>query len=363
MNKSFVTGFGLLFATTACCLGSIYLIARERAAAQEAVFRSTSMPAATIPAPSETLAPTSAMDTPTVISPTLTLIPQPTNSVLQSHTVNGYTASIEAYYADISRLSFQVRITGGGVEFGDENFYSRISSPDLYDEYGNMINTSGGGGPAMDPALYQFELAPVTLFTGDHIKGQFAFDLVNPPNYNQKLAEFSFDFDLPLYPETRFYPKQVVTANGLEMLLDSVTVTPAFTQIYLCFSPPSFAPWTVGSQTVLQMGEQEVPLYSSSELFSSATGNYWGIRSEPYWVPPVKNGSCFKIGFPAGSNLPTSFTLSIPKLEKLDPDMLMADQLSTNYPGLSPKQAYYTYLEEHGNTYKGPWTFTVDLVP
>ena len=234
-------------------------------------------------------------------------------------------------------------------------------SPDLYDENGNMMNTSGGWGPAIDPALYQFEFVPVTLIKGDRISGQFTFEVVNPTDFNLILAQFSFDFDIPIYPDVRFYPKQVITASGLEMLLDSVTVTPTFTQVYLCLPPPSFAPWAIGNQTVLQMGEQEASLEYSTELFSSATGSYGGTQSEPYWIPPTKNGSCFKLGFQIGSNNATSLTLTIPDLEKLESDVLLTNQLSTNYPGLSEKQAYHKYLEEHGNTYKGPWIFTGEL--
>ncbi|HLO27916.1 MAG TPA: hypothetical protein VK249_02200, partial [Anaerolineales bacterium] len=70
-----------------------------------------------------------------------------------------------------------------------------------------------------------------------------------------------------------------------------------------------------------------------------------------------------KIGFPIGSSDPTSLTLTIPELENLDPDILLTNQLLTNYPGLSEKEAYQTYLEEHGKTYKGPWVFKVELVP
>lgn len=286
--------------------------------------------------------------------------------VIPPQTVNGYTAAIESYYVDTSHLIFQVRVTGGDVSFGDEHYYDRIGSSDLYDEFGTLINSSGGSGPAVDPVLYQFEFMPVTLLKGDRLKGQFAFNLTNAPDYNQILAKFRFDFDLPIYPEARFFPKQVITANGLEMLLDSVSVTPTFTQIYLCFQPPSFAPWVVGRQTVLQFAEREAELYNVSELFSSATGNYWGTRSEPYWVPPVKEGSCYKIGFQTGSSNPRSLTLTIPDLENLM--AYIADenpirQLPTLYPGLSEKQAFQTYLEENGYTYTGPWKFTVELKP
>jgi DNA-binding CsgD family transcriptional regulator len=298
-----------------------------------------------------------------VLSPTPLPVLQPTNVAIPPHTVNGYTATIESYYADVSRIIFQVRVTGGGVNFGDEHYFDRISSPDMYDENGTLINASTGMGPAADPALYQIGFEPVTLLTGDRVKGQFAFDIVDPPDYNKKLAQFSFDFDIPFYPEARFYPKQTFTANGLEILLDSVAVTPTFTQVYLCLAPPSFAPWTIGVQTTLQINGQEVLLFNASELFSSATGSYWGARSEPYWVPPVKIGSCYKVGFQAGSTIPTSLTLTIPQLEKLELEVDFMDQLTVNYPGMSPRQAYSKYLEEHGNAYKGPWVFTIELIP
>lgn len=300
---------------------------------------------------------------PTTTAPAPAETNESATAVIPPHTVNGYTAAIESYYVDTSHIIFQVRVTGGEVTFGDEHFYDRIGSPDLYDENGNMINTSGGWGPAVDPALYHFEFVPVTLLNGDRLKGQFAFDITDAPDYNQILARFRFDLDLPIYPETRFYPKQAVRANGLEILLDSVTVTPAFTQVYLCFPPPSHAPWTVGSQAVLQMGDQESSLYNFRLLFDSSLGGDKRAGSEPYWAPPTKNGRCMKIGFPIGSNNPDPLTLTIPELESLEPDILMTDQLLTDYPGLSPKEAYSAYLEEHGSTYKGPWIFTVELEP
>ena len=289
---------------------------------------------------------------------------QPTRIVIPPHTVNGYTAAIESVYVDTSHIIFQVRLTGGEITFGNEHFYDRIGSPDLYDEYGAIINTSGGWGPAIDPALYQFEFVPVTLLKGDRIKGQFSFDLNNAPEYEKILAQFRFDFDLPINPDVRFNPKQVITTNELEILLDSITVTPTYTQIYLCFSSPTFADWNIGSQSVLQIDGQEANPINYWVLFDSAIG---GDRrtagSEPYWNPPTKNGRCIKSGFPIGSSNPTSLTLTIPQLEKLAPDMLVTNQFSIDYPGLSEKQAYHKFLEEHGNIYKGAWVFTVELMP
>jgi hypothetical protein len=190
--------------------------------------------------------------------------------------------------------------------------------------------------------------------------------LLDAPGYDQTVAQFRFDLDLPIYPEMRFYPKQTITANGLEMLLDSVTVTPTFTQVYLCFLAPSYAPWTIGNQTVVQMGGQEASLHNFTLLFDSYLGGDKSFGQEPYWISPTKNGRCMKGGFPIGSTKPTSLTLTMLALENLmpyaSPDTPL-DQLPTLYPGLSPKEAYYTYLDENGYTYKGPWEFTVELKP
>ncbi|MEI7847884.1 MAG: hypothetical protein WCK35_18935 [Chloroflexota bacterium] len=288
---------------------------------------------------------------------------QQKNIVIPAQTVNGYTAAIESYYVDTTHVIFQVRLTGGEISFGNEHFYDRIGSPNLYDEHGEILNASIEWGPAIDPALVQFEFVPVSLLKGNHLKGQLAFDVNNAPEYNKVSAQFRFDFDLSINPDVRFNPKQTVTANDLTILLDSITVTPVFTQIYLCFPTPSFADWNIGNQTVLQIDGQEAYPINFRVLFDSAIGGDRTAGSEPYWKAPTKNGRCVKSGFPIGSSNPTSLTLTIPQLEKSEPDLLVTNQFSINYPGLSEKQAYYKFLEEHGNIYKGAWTFKIQLAP
>ncbi|HMB22763.1 MAG TPA: response regulator transcription factor [Anaerolineales bacterium] len=307
--------------------------------------------------------PTITPATSTATLPASTEIPQPTDVIFPAHTVNGYTAAIESYYVDTARIIFQVRITDGNINFGDEHFYDRIGSPDIYDENGNLINSSGGWGPAIDPALIQFEFVPLTLLRGDRVKGQLAFDINDAPAYDQTLAQFRFDFDLPIHTASIFNPNQTVVANGIEILLDQVTVTPTFTQIYLCYPSPSFADWLIDSEAVLELGGQTATPYSFHVPFDSAIGGDRRAGSEPYWAPPVKDGRCLKSSFAIGSANPTSLRLTIPQLTRSDPDILLTNQLVTDYPSMSPKQAYHKYLEEHGNIHKGPWIFNIELVP
>lgn len=299
---------------------------------------------------------------PSATASAATPIPAAEEVVFQPHTVNGYTATIESYSIDTANLIFLVRIRGGNVHFGDANFYGRIRAGDLYDENGNLINASAGSGPsAWDPELIQLEFRPQAHLLGDRFQGQFGFDLESAPPSNETLARFRFDVDLPIYTPEIYHPKQAVTANGLEILLDQVMVTQNFTFLYLCFVPPSFAPWMIGSQSVLQLDDRQTTLHHDKLLFGSDLGGDRRAGSEPYWSPPVKNGRCERIGFSVGSSRATSLTLTIPELENQAPEVLLTDQLLRDYPGLSPKEAYHTYLEEHGNLYKGPWSLTVDL--
>ena len=102
---------------------------------------------------------------------------------------------------------------------------------------------------------------------------------------------------------------------------------------------------------------------ASRVLFDFSTSSDRRAGSEPYWIPPLRNGSCSKIGFQTGSGTPTSLTVSIPDLENLMPYVLdenLLGQLSTLYPGLSENQAFQTYLEENNFTYNGPWNFAVE---
>ena len=321
-------------------------------------------------APSAELIPTPSAPTPTIPAPTsipTETLPAPTATtgperiVIPAHTVSGITAAIESYYIDLSHFMFQVRFT---VEDPDTKFdTSQISYSDIYDEYGNIVNSSGGRGPAMDPELVQFTFSPVTLLKGDRFKGQFRVKLdAGPPNY-ETLGQFNFDLDLPIYPEVRFYPKQTVSANGIDMLVDSVTVTPSYTQVYLCYQPPSFNPWMVANSTMIEIAGHQVPIHNTTGLFSAFTGSYWGTHSEPYWVPPVKNGVCDKLGFDVGTSNPTSFKLIIPSIDNILPYLQTPIDLDVLYPGLTTRQAYHTYLDENGYTIKGPWTFNIELVP
>ncbi len=300
---------------------------------------------------------------------------------LPPQTQNGITATLESYYADATRLDFRVRLSGGN---------GSIDTPSLKDENGTDINSSAGFGPVggHDPSVYQIEFNPVTPL-GERLTGKLNFGIVTFLGSGETIARFSFDFDIPVHPALVFNPKQVTTVNGVEILLDRVVITPAYTQAYLCYIKPSDTDWMIGNDAIVQLGFQQGDLNAYSMLFDSSFGE--GTKGgEPGWIPPVQIGRCIKAGFPVGDANPQSITLTIPALEQSMPEVIPADELAVAYPkllaqgidmewhtvdhgaypeykklpaGMSEQAAFRKFIEALGYIYKGPWVFNLQLKP
>jgi len=298
--------------------------------------------------------------TPAISTPTIQRIQ------FEPQTNNGYTASIFYYYVDTVNIIFQLQITHENrpLVFSEQNYSYNI--PNLYNKSGDLVNAAVSGGPALDPGLLQFEF--ITHLPDSNLaEGAFSFDFTNSEQPDQILASFRFDFSLPRLPSQRFYPKQISSANGLELFLDSVVISPAQTQVYLCFSTPFLASWDMGHASILQMdGQTATPVYTSL-LFDSALGGDKRAGREPDWIPPVETGHCTKTIFPVGSTTPTAFSLEIPQLEYIMRAPASGETPTEipfsmkKYPGLPPKQSFYQYLQELGNFYTGPWKFQIQL--
>lgn len=296
---------------------------------------------------------------------------------------NGITAELAAYYADANRLVFQVRLTGS------DGFPDQVM---LLDEHGDFINSSVGYGPAGgEPSMYQFDFGVVSPLTEERLAGRLEFSVVTSAGVGDPLARFSFPFDVPVHPALTFEPKRSYpSVSGVNILLDRVVITPAYTQIYLCYVKPSGADWGVSSETSLKIGDQRAWLDSYGLLFDADYGDV-GKGGEPGWIPPVQSGRCVKLGFPVGAADPHSLTLTIPALEQSMPEVIPADQLAEalqylkawegidmewhivdngTYPeyrklpdGMNEQQAYRKFIEALGYVYYGQWEFDVQLDP
>ena len=181
---------------------------------------------------------------------------------LPSQTQNGFTVSLESCYADELRLVFRVRLKGR------KGF---IDTPRLMDENGEDVNASVENGPQTgnDPSVDQIEFDPA-IPLGDHLKGKLDFVVVTVfAGSGETLAHFSFDLDLPVHPALTFEPKQTISPLLLEVLLDRVVITLAYTQVYLCYQKPDNSDWMPGYDATLKLGDQQAKAQAYNLLFDS----------------------------------------------------------------------------------------------
>ena len=298
------------------------------------------------------------------------------------------TVTLEKAYADINRMVFVIFIKNP-----QEGFV--VSNATLNDSSGAELNTGLGiSSPPDDPTRFMIEFYPSTEFAAGPFKGQLALGIGSQFGGSSAQAEAHFAVDLTVYPAVVFDPMQTVTANGMEMLLQRVKVTPSYTQVYLCYQKPSSADWTIGSGASLQIGEDITNPGLYSMLFDPDFGGN-PKRPEPNWTPPVTTGRCVKLGFPVGHHgQPESMTLTISELEQSSPEVIPDDRLqaarqkllvqgidmdwvtsSGNDGGgggpvinkkpadMTDEQVMRLFYEALGYYYPGPWTFTVEITP
>lgn len=307
---------------------------------------------------------------------------------LPSQTDGQFTAEAVSYYADASRLIFHIRISGEPDVFV-------IDGVDLYDSNGEFINSSVGYGRVdeKDPALHQFEFNPVTPLP-NRLLGSLRLRLVSSLGEGEPLADFSFELDLPIHPAQTYNPRLTTTANGVELLLDRLIITPAHTQAYLCYDKPSSADWGVNRNTSLEINGRSTGINEYALLYDSEFGDL-GKGGDPDWTPDMNYDRCIKVGFPVGDANPASITLTIPFLEQSTPEVIPEDDLAAarekllpegididwqvntspegggsagpvynSLPsGMSQQEAYQRLLEALGYFHQGPWIIKVNLKP
>ena len=291
---------------------------------------------------------------------------------------NYIAVNMEGAYADANRVVFALQINGRDKDY-------TINQASLKDAEGEEINSSFGSMGSGKLVYMDFGLAAGLKVS--RLKGQLAFTVTDANGTSA--ADFRFDLDLPVAPALTFEPKQTISPLILEVLLDRVVITPAYTQVYLCYQKPDNADWMVCSDATLKIGNQEAAINSYSLLYDStmSAGNKGG---EQGWTPPVQDGRCVKLGFPIGDAHPQSLTLTVPTLEQSLPEVIPADRLEFAYEelksqgiemewhvvdhgaypeykklpaGMGEEQAYRKFIEALGYVYNGGWKFDIQLNP
>jgi len=202
--------------------------------------------------------------------------------------------------------------------------------------------------------------------------------------------EFTFDLDLPAYPAVVLTPLQDVSAEGLQMRLEKLEITPSFTRAYLCYHKPGQADWMLSNQTTLQIGQAQASLSDYRLIFDSD----YGMTGRPEWATLPGNVRCVIGGFAVGHHSrPEALILTV-RIEQSQPEIIPDDQLQAAreklrqqgieiewitfsgnggggaWPQIKQKPPQMTDLEvlqrfydALGYSFPAPWTFSVEFQP
>jgi hypothetical protein len=218
-----------------------------------------------------------------------------------------------------------------------------------------------------------------------------------PPTLPDKtIGTFSFDFTAPVYPLQISGPLPAVAANGIEMWIERVELTPSFSSFTLCYPKPtpSDKDWWTGRAT-LKAGNTEVQNSSGRLLYDQDIAGMHALPTE-IAARVVAHGRCVSLNFLLGHANQASFlTLTILNLEQsmpeniLESDMRAAQEklkaqgievsfmtassagggggggyVFTHKPeGMDQDTAYQRLMEALGAIHTGPWVFTIEAQP
>jgi hypothetical protein len=313
---------------------------------------------------------------------------------LASQEVGDLKATLNWAYADANRVAFQIHFDGW-----KEN-YMLASGALVKDRTGKQlgyaynIQTSEADPSTMIVIFNPND--PAVLENVDHIDLQI--DLPVYENSDSPFASFHFDLSLKVYPALVLAQGTSVVANGIEMRIEKIRMSPSYTNLYLCFKKPTTglpSDWLISQNTTLQIGDIKVNSASGGTLFDADYGGYMGKGPKPGDLPSMDGGRCMELGFPLGHrNRAETMTLTIPQLEQSMPEVipdaevkkaqekLRAQGIEMDWmtfsgnggggggpvykklpPGMTEQEAYQRFIEALGYIYQGPWTFTIKIQP
>lgn len=344
----------------------------------------------------------------TLPTPVSTILPTPqTSSALSSEatpsteitreTVNGVTVILNWAYIDDSRIAYQFTIRGMQKVLSDTIDISTIVSRTalvtdplpLTGEGGGAGGISAGPGDEAGTVVVNAEqYLKLPAQEGDLIRVSLDISLgdvevpiweTGPDGqpvsensismvYVPLIATFHFDFTLPFYPSVTIEPELSVAANGINMTLEWMKVSPSSTEVSICYDLPSRDEWE--PEATLKIGDFEpvsISIYSSDGPADDAR-------------------RCVQLSFPAPyERKPTLATLTIDRLvtpkdyftnaetarQKLAEQGIAVefhtDEYSANYEvlsapeGMSDEELYRLIGDSLREIYPGPWIFSVQI--
>jgi len=344
----------------------------------------------TLPTPIPTL-PTTAQ--PSSI-PTIEATPSPE---IAKETVNGVTVILDWAYLDDSRIAYQYTIHGLQHVITDTINPSALVGPSVLvtDPLPLTGTGGGGGGVSVGPGeengtvvVNAEQYLKLPAKEGDLIRVSLDISLGDvdvpiwetgpdgqPVSENPKsivhvplIATFHYEFTVPFYPSVTIEPKFSVAANGINVELEWMKVSPSSTEVRICYDLPSSGDWQ--PEGTLKIGDSEpvsISLYSNDG--------------------PVDNvRRCVRLSFPAPyDHKPTTATLTIDRLvtpmdyftnteiarQKLAEQGIVVEfhveensagyEVLSNPDGISDEEVHRLIGDSLREAYLGPWIFPVQI--
>jgi hypothetical protein len=336
-------------------------------------------------------------NTPTENIPTATLVPSPTVTPeaeavvfpyylplaikpdLDPQTIDEVTVTIDWAYADESRISLHYTISGLDWPEGtymDPMQNIQMTSPNIPDIWMGGV---GGSRSIVQQGVITGEIdqrlveEALDAQKNPNIRVNVSIPVEGPTN----IGTFRFKLDLPVLDGTTIDNiDQTITANGVDMTLKGIWLTPSYVEALICFQMPSAVDWGL-TASILTIGDRKYT-YSSGGLMQGAEGKEFRLTDSE---------RCSSVGFDiAGDPSAGSLTLSVPKLTASIPEVVTQERVDLANQMLADKGIEFKYVViDHGSNieivkrpkgktdqeiypliwdaltdqYEGPWVFTV----
>lgn len=310
---------------------------------------------------------------------------------LDSETLRGLTATLRWAFADSQRVALEVSFDGWESEY-------QVGTIQIKDTAGNAIGEAYAAPVSeedQERKLIYFTPQDPSLLQAENVSLGFDLPVLVPPDWQNPVASFHFDLNLPVYPGKTFEPKDFTTANGIEMVLEEVEMSASYTTLTLCYQKPGHegnSDWMISYQTTFESGAYQAHIDSYALVNDSDYGLSGGDV-----LPPGGVGRCVKIGIPLGhfnQDSPAGFTLTIPVLEKSTPEVisdaeiqaanaiLKSDGIEMTFShttgnhggaagpvilrkpeGMSDQEVIQRFYAALGYYFTGPWVFHITVNP
>lgn len=219
----------------------------------------------------------------------------------QRQTIDGVTVTLNWLYADTNTLAVQYQVAGLPPFTEEQAVMQYAPYSQLTDADGNAFLISGGGvswvesdsnadsttlhvDEQYNPQAVYFDAESETYqvmddyfntLYGDDLPEQLPLTLtivadddpaMDPPPMStggippEGIGPFTFDVVVPLHPESQFEVNDTVTANDLDVTLETLTLTPARVRARICYDLPDSGDWhpvaalTVDGNAALRSG-------------------------------------------------------------------------------------------------------------